>query len=68
MALGQRAGESLLALGEIEPIEEVVEQLKAISADDVLRVAQRLLVREKVSLAVVGPDVDEGRLETVLSR
>ena len=62
MALGQRAGESLLTLGEIEPIESVVEKLRAVSADDLLRVAQRVFVREKAALAVVGPSIEEGPL------
>ena len=62
MALGQRAGESLLMLGEIEPIETVVERLRAITADDVLRVAQRLLRRERAAISVVGPGVEEDAL------
>jgi predicted Zn-dependent peptidase len=41
MALGQRAGENLLTLGEIEPVESVVEKLRAIGAEDVIRVGQR---------------------------
>ena len=59
MSLGQRAGESLLTLGEIEPIESVVEKLRAVTADDVMRVAQRLCSREKAALALVGPEVRE---------
>ncbi len=66
MALGQRAGDSLLTLGEIEPIEDVVGKLRAVSADDLLRVAQRLLVRDNAALAVVAPDVDEGALAALL--
>ena len=66
MALGQRAGESLLTLGEIEPIESVVEKLSAVSADDLLRVAQRVLPREKAALAVVGPSIEEGPLLEIL--
>jgi predicted Zn-dependent peptidase len=62
MALGQRAGESLLMLGEIEPIETVVERLRAVDAGDVMRVAQRVLRRERVALSVVGPAVDEDAL------
>lgn len=59
MSLGQRAGESLLTLGEIEPIESVVEKLRAVTSDDVMKVAQRVLIRERAALAVVGPNVDE---------
>ncbi len=67
MALAQRAGEQLLTLGEIEPIETVVESLQSVSAEDLLRVAQRVLVPENTTLAVVGPDLDDERLLALLA-
>jgi predicted Zn-dependent peptidase len=66
MALGQRAGESLLTLGEIEPIETVVERLRAVDADYLIRVAQRLLQRDRAALSVVGPDIEEDALLDIL--
>ena len=66
MALGQRAGENLLTLGEIEPIESVVENLRAVDAEDVMRVAQRVLRRERAALSVVGPEVDEEALLSIV--
>jgi len=66
MALGQRAGESLLTMGEVEPIENVVEKLRAVDAGDLMRVAQRLLLREKATLAVVGPEVKEEELAALV--
>jgi predicted Zn-dependent peptidase len=66
MALGQRAGESLLMLGEIEPVDSIVAKLRAVTADDVIRVAQRILKRERAALAIVGPSVDEPALRDVL--
>jgi predicted Zn-dependent peptidase len=66
MALGQRAGESLLTLGEIEPIESVVEKVRAVDADDVMRVAQRVLRRERAALSVVGPEVEEEALFSIV--
>ncbi len=66
MALGQRAGELLLTMDEIEPIEAVVEKLRAITADDILRVAGRIVRMEKVTLAVVGPEVQEEDLSALL--
>jgi predicted Zn-dependent peptidase len=68
MALGQRAGESLLTLGDIEPIEEVVEKLRAVTAEDILHVARRLLLREKAAVAVVGPELPEKSLTNLLQR
>jgi len=66
MALGQRAGELLLTMGEIEPIESVVEKLRAITADDILRVARRIVQAGKLVLAVVGPEVQEEDLSALL--
>jgi len=59
MALAQRAGEQLITRGKIEPIETVVEEIEAVSADDILRVARRVLVPENAVLAVVGPELEE---------
>jgi predicted Zn-dependent peptidase len=67
MALAQRAGESLLTTGEIEPIEEVVAKLEAVTADDVMRVARRLFRREGVSAAVVGPGAGQDEMEALLA-
>jgi predicted Zn-dependent peptidase len=67
MALGQRAGESLLTLGEIEPVESVVEKLRAVSADDVLRVARRVVNRGKTAIALVGPEIPEKTLTDLLT-
>ena len=66
MALAQRAGELLLTMGEIESIETVVERLASVSAEDVLRVARRVLVLKSTTLAVVGPDLNEERLLALL--
>jgi predicted Zn-dependent peptidase len=67
MALAQRAGAQLLTLGEIEPVEMVVEQLQSVSAEDLLRVSQRVLVPEKTALSVVGPDLDDEGLLALLA-
>jgi len=67
MSLGQRAGESLLMIGEIEPVDEVVAHLKAVTADDVQRVARRLFHPDNLSLAVVGPQADPDALRALLT-
>jgi predicted Zn-dependent peptidase len=66
MALAQRAGESLLMLDEIEPIEDVVDSIAAVTADDVQRVAQRLFKPGGFAMAVVGPGGDADRLRAIL--
>ena len=66
MALAQRAGESLLSTGEIEPVETVVASMRAVTAADVQRVAQRLFRPGGFSMAVVGPGGDPARLQSIL--
>jgi predicted Zn-dependent peptidase len=66
MALGQRAGEQLLLLGEIEPIESVVEQLRSVTAGDVQRVAARIFRPDNLALSVVGPHADAEELRDLL--
>ena len=66
MALGQRAGEALLTMGEIEPVDSVVESLRGVTSADVQRVAKRLFRPGGFSMAVVGPGGDAGRLQSIL--
>jgi predicted Zn-dependent peptidase len=67
MALAQRAGESLLMLGEIEPIDSVVENLEAVTAEDVRRVARRLFRSDNLAMSLVGPGADEDELRALLA-
>jgi len=67
MALAQRAGENLLMLGEIEPIDDVVAKLEAVTADDVQRVARRLFRSEHLCMSLVGPGADEHELSELLA-
>jgi predicted Zn-dependent peptidase len=67
MALAQRTGESLLVLGEIEPVDEVVAGLKGVTADDVQRVARRLFHSDNLALSVVGPAADPDALRELLA-
>lgn len=67
MALGQRAGESLLTMGEIEPVETVVEELAAVTAADIQRVAARILRGDNLAVSVVGPGASEEELRELLT-
>ncbi len=66
-SLGQRHGEHLLTRGEVESIDQVVEQIEAITAEDVRNVARRLLCRDQVHCAVVGPDLNEDEIANALA-
>jgi predicted Zn-dependent peptidase len=67
MALAQRAGENLLTVGEIERIEDVVTKLEAVSAADIQRVAVRLLRRDNLAMAMVGPGASQEELAELLA-
>jgi predicted Zn-dependent peptidase len=58
-------GESLLP--RILTVEEVVERLEAVTADDLLRVARRIARADQVRLAVLGPFRSRLRFERVLA-
>ncbi|MFC1668006.1 M16 family metallopeptidase [Chlamydiota bacterium] len=49
------AGESLLCLGKIKSINEVIQTLKKLTCDDIKKVANELFINEKLSLALIGP-------------
>lgn len=67
MSLGQRAGESLLLLGEIEPIDDVVDGLRSVTAADVQRVASRIFRSDNLALSVVGPQANADDLRDLLT-
>jgi predicted Zn-dependent peptidase len=67
MALAQRAGELLLMMGEIEPIEDVVRGIEGVTAAEVQRVAQRLFKPGQFAMAVVGPGGDPEKLREILA-
>jgi predicted Zn-dependent peptidase len=52
--------------GAVEP-EEMLAALDAVTVDDVQRVAQDLIAREKVHLAVIGPFDSDDRFRAALS-
>jgi predicted Zn-dependent peptidase len=53
--------------GEIEPIEEVVDSINAVTPADVQRVAQRLFKPGAFAMSVVGPGGDADALRAILA-
>jgi len=66
MSFAQRWGSQLLHDGELEPADVTVARLRAVTAEDLQRVAARLFESPKFSLAVVGPSASEDRLDAIL--
>ena len=64
--LASWAGSQELLLGEISGVDEVIESVRAVSQEDLRRVANDLLVGDRLNLAVVGPCRGRRRLERVL--
>ena len=54
-AVASWGGAQELLYDEVLTVDEVVERVDAVTTDDVVRVANRYLTQEKLSLAVVGP-------------
>jgi len=65
-SLGQRHGEQLITRGAIESIDSVVRQIEAVTPDEVQAVARRILNRQKLHCAVVGPELDETEIGAAL--
>ncbi len=68
-SLAARNGAHLLRYGRVIPLEQVVAEVEAVTVDDLLRVARRLIRPAVMHLAVIGPYDDEDRreLETILA-
>ena len=66
MSFAQRWGSQLLHDGELETADATVAGLRAVTAEDVQRVAARLFAEPKFSLAVVGPSAPRERLDEIL--
>ena len=58
-----RTGDDLLHEGRIRTIDEIVAALRGVNADDILRVAQRVITPGNLASAVVGPYDDMAALE-----
>jgi predicted Zn-dependent peptidase len=57
-----------LMLGRIETMDEALEKVEQVTAEQVRDLANELFVRDKMRLAIVGPtQKDEPRLEAILS-
>jgi predicted Zn-dependent peptidase len=69
-SVAARNGLHQLRYGTVIPLEQVVAEIEAVTLDDVLRVAQRLVRRDALQLALIGPYSadDEHRLRSLLEQ
>ena len=65
-AVASWMGQSEMLLGEIAHVDDVIKQVNAVTTDDVLRLANDVLVSERLNIAVVGPCRGHRRIERML--
>ncbi len=56
------AAASMINIGRIRPLEEILKGVDAVTADDVVRVARDLLQTPKLNLAIIGPHLHKENL------
>ena len=59
-------GQSEMLLGYIADVDDVIEEVNAVTTDDVRSLANDLLVTEKLNIAVVGPCRGHQRVRRML--
>lgn len=62
-SVASRNGAHLLRYGQVIPVEQVVAEVEAVTTADVQRVARRLMRRDALHLAVIGPYTADDRKE-----
>lgn len=51
-----RLGESYMATGKVTSIEDLLEKMDAVTEEDVSKIADQLLDRSKLSIAIHAPE------------
>ena len=65
-AVANWMGQSEMLLGHIADVDGVIEEVNAVTTDDVRNLANDLLVSEKLNIAVVGPCRGHQRVRRML--
>ena len=60
-------GENLMTLGHLRDPEEIVRNVRKVTSDDLLRVADGIFKTSALNLAMVGPSLSEKDYSSILS-
>ncbi|MEK7133903.1 MAG: pitrilysin family protein [Patescibacteria group bacterium] len=60
--IAQNAATSLITLGRVRPLEEVIKHIDKVTVDDIQRVAQDILKTNALNLAIIGPHLHKDKL------
>lgn len=66
-AVNKFIGEEELLLGKIITPSEVYQELDKVSAEDVVEVAKKFFVKDRINLAIIGPYKSKARFEKLLT-
>ena len=59
-------GQSEMLLGKIADVDDVIEQVNAVTTDEILQLANEVLLTKRLNIAVVGPCRGHKRIERML--
>ena len=64
--IANHAASSLLNIGRVRPLEEILKGIDTVTAADVERVSRDLLQTSKLNLAIIGPHLHKDRFSRLL--
>ena len=64
--IAEDAATSIVNLGRIRPLEELIKGINKVTAKDCQRVARGILCTDKLNLAIIGPHSDSTHLHSLL--
>jgi predicted Zn-dependent peptidase len=65
-AIAQNAASSLISVGKIRPLEEIMKGIDKVTAKDIQHVAKDILKTDKLNLAIIGPHANSNSLQRSL--
>lgn len=66
-SVASRNGAHILRYNTVVPVEQVVAEIEAVTQDDVMRVAQRLITPDALYMSLIGPYENEARFTELLT-
>ena len=64
--VAEHAATSLINIGHVRSLEDVIKGIEAVSATDVQRVARNIFRTDRLNLAIIGPHKNEEELKSLL--
>ncbi len=64
--IAQHAASTMIHIGRVRPLEEILKGIDTVTTSDIQRVARDLLRTDKLNLAIIGPHLQNGKLLSLL--